>query len=238
MTASADKSCGAIALRVLRELEPSLVILASVLSIIAAGEAALAASYRANGYIYNSVIGDHFSEQIGLALAALNVVISLILFIILAFKFNRAQHAVGAPTDVAFCVYMNTELARKGYQIYRVFAFIIFFALSIFAISAAQDPLLVITTSYVAIVLTWFKAFSQFTNYKQCMAYEHFCKGCDDYVKTASKQTGNQANIPMPTLCSPKTSMMHPGKVLALNSCALLGKATAELSSVGSSLSA
>ena len=62
MTASADKSSGAIALRVLRELEPSLVILASVLSIIAAGEAALAASYRANGYIYNSVIGDHFSE--------------------------------------------------------------------------------------------------------------------------------------------------------------------------------
>ena len=57
-----DKSCGAISLRVLRELEPSLVIFASVLSIIAAGEAALAAEYRARGWVYDSYIGDHISE--------------------------------------------------------------------------------------------------------------------------------------------------------------------------------
>ena len=81
-------------------------------------------------------------------------------------------------------------------------------------------------------MLTWFKAFSQFTNSKQCMAYDKFCKGCQEYVGKASKQTGKQANIPMPTVCSLKTSMMHQGKVLALNSCALLGKVTSELSSV------
>ena len=61
MTVSADKSSGAIVLRVLRELEPSLVIFGSVLSIIVAGEAALTAEYRANGWVYNSATGDHYS---------------------------------------------------------------------------------------------------------------------------------------------------------------------------------
>lgn len=84
--------------------------------------------------------------------------------------------------------------------------------------------------SYIAIALTLFKAFSQFTNTSQCMSYDNFCKSCRDYVDKAGLDT------PLPKFEKRKTSFMHGGKVLALNSCALLGKATSEIPSTQSVL--
>ena len=53
----------------------------------------------------------------------------VVLYIWFGILFGRAERPIGTPIDVAFCIYVNTKLARRPYQVYRILNFIVFFAL-------------------------------------------------------------------------------------------------------------
>lgn len=68
-------------------------------------------------------------QQVAIGLGVLNVAVSMVLYIWFGILFGRAERPIGTPIDVAFCIYVNTKLARRPYQVYRILNFIVFFAL-------------------------------------------------------------------------------------------------------------
>ena len=205
--------------RFLRELEPSIVLFAAIMNIVAvADQQACELAPRCDPQD-QTVYFKSGKEVIAFWIAGFNVAVYSLFLCFAIKRFTETLQDLplpaGMPLDVALAVHLNTAYKTQWTVWYSRLMFALIFSFSIVALAYSAFPEQFLMAQYVNIGLIWYKAYSQYSG-STGVSYEQ--------LRAHNNEAKLPQSIPQSVKALAQSSLIKPAKALAFGVSAKLAQ--------------